>query len=294
MAGPGAQVLPSQLVMIDDFLMDVVLHEDHKFESDVTEYPVESGSTISDNVRPRPIVITMECLVSNSPIGFLSSRHPNAPGGGSSDPADDAYEHLQKIRDRRNPVTIRTSLRTFDNMVLKDLSIPRSQGRGDELRFTATFQQIITVTNKRVRRTATPMGKGKNKYGLSLDKLVAADKVLWRKGEPPGLSPSTEPPGKIIGEEVLVVYKEPGSKLPGKVCHLPKKAGGKPTPLTASEANAFTKDMNRDNALSQRRALKRIDNKLKSIDDRLERANKMLDWSEANPGKKVDPAMFGF
>jgi hypothetical protein len=289
MAGPGAQVLPSQLVMIDDFLIDVILNETHEFENEVTEYPVESGSNITDNVRPKPIVVTMECLVSNSPIGFLKDLRDAV-----SEPADDCYEHLQKIRDRRDYVTIRTSLRTFTSMVLKNLSIPRAQGRGDELRFTATFQQVQTVSNKRVRRTATPAGKGKNKYGLSLDKLLDADKVLWRKGKPPGLSPSTEPKGEIIGEEVLVVYKEKGSKAAGKVCHLPNKPGGTPTPLTVKENQNFAKDLNRDNALNQRRQLKRIDDRLKANDDRLERAQKFLDYKEAHPGEKVDPAMFGF
>lgn len=165
MAGPSAQALPYQLVMIDDFLIDVVLSEDHTFESDVTEYPVESGSNITDNVRPRPIVVTMECLVSNTPIGFLASRHPNGEQGGGGEPADDCYELLQKIRDKREPVIIRTSLRTFDNMVLKSLSIPRAKDRGDALKFTASFQQIQVVTNKRTRRIAVPGGGGRNNKG---------------------------------------------------------------------------------------------------------------------------------
>lgn len=158
--GPSAQVLPSQLVMIANYLIDCSLNEEHAFESEVTDYPVESGSNITDNVRPKPIVVTMECLVSNTPIGFLAeARHPNREGATNpSEPADDCYELLQKIRDDRQPVSIRTSLRTFDNMVLKSLSVPRAPNRGDALRFTATFQQIQIVTNKRTRRVAVPGG----------------------------------------------------------------------------------------------------------------------------------------
>lgn len=162
--GPSAQVLPSQLVMIDNFLIDCSLNEEHAFESEVTEYPVESGSNITDNIRPKPIVVTMECLVTNTPIGFLAQSR-GAGSGNPSDPADDAYELLQKIRDKREPISIRTSLRTFDNMVLKSLSVPRAPDRGDALRFTAVFQQIQVVTNKRTRRVAVPGGGKKVNKG---------------------------------------------------------------------------------------------------------------------------------
>jgi len=299
MAGPGAQVLPTQLVMIDEFLMDVSLNETHEFESEVTEYPVESGSNISDNVRPKPITVSMECLVSNNPIGFLADSR--GPGSGSpSDPVDDAYQHLQKIRDAREPVTIRTSLRTFDNMVLKGLSIPRSQGRGDELRFTANFQQIQVIENKRTRiRTSSPTGQKKKKYGLTLDKLIEGAKILWRVGLPPGRSPATDPPGLIIGEEVVIVYPKVGPfefsfAVGAQICHQPKTPGGQPIPLDTKELQDFQKDMDRDNSLSTRRELKRIDDRLKANDDRIARALKLANEPVQNPAAKVDPAMFKF
>lgn len=60
--------------------------------------------------------------------------------------ADVRYELLQKLRDKREPVTIRTALRTFDNMVLTSLSMS-----SDLPKFTATFRQIQVATNKRTR-----------------------------------------------------------------------------------------------------------------------------------------------
>lgn len=158
-----------QLVMIDDFLIDCAVSETHNFESDVTEYPVESGSDITDNVRPKPITIEMECLVSNTPIGVMQSFRQNllppSDDGGSTGtkPSVAAYEKLQLIRNRRKPVTIRTSLRTYENMVLKTLTIPRSGKSGDDLLFTVVFQQVEMVNNKRSIRVSTPIGNGKKK-----------------------------------------------------------------------------------------------------------------------------------
>jgi hypothetical protein len=96
-----------------------------------------------------------------------SEDNPNPP----TLPSDDAYEVLLRIRNRREPVTIRTSLRTFNNMVLKNLTIPRAPGRGDELKFTATFQQIQAVENIRSIRVSPPNATGKRKVSKTPEPL---------------------------------------------------------------------------------------------------------------------------
>jgi len=133
----------------DDLVIDCLISDNHSFEAEVTDFPVESGSTISDNIRNKPLVVTMECLVSNTPIGqVVQFRDKN------EDPVDTAYNAMIKIRNARKPVSIRTSLKTYKNMALQSLSVPRSSDRGDELRFTATWKQIETVTNRRDTRVA--------------------------------------------------------------------------------------------------------------------------------------------
>lgn len=158
---------------IDGFLIDAIISENHELDNEVTEYPVESGADITDNVRPKPLVVTMECLITNTPIGAMAGIRKKdgqigevitSTGAGSdvSDhtPTDDCYQHLKQIRDKREPVKIVTTLETYDNMVLRSLSIPRATGRGDELRFTAEFQQVQIVSNTRSTRTAIPTAKG--------------------------------------------------------------------------------------------------------------------------------------
>lgn len=163
--------MATQLVAINDFLIDCSLKETHNFDSQVTEYPVESGSTITDNIRPLPITVEMECIVSNTPIGVMREFRNTLVSGDNelppTRPSDDAYDMLQRIRNKREPITIRTSLRSYDNMALKSLSIPRSSDTGDILRFTATFQQIQTVENKRSIRVSPPNGRGKKKISKS-------------------------------------------------------------------------------------------------------------------------------
>src|SRR5690606_1988974 len=103
------------------------------------------------------IVVTLEGIVSDTPIGTLAALR-----GEDVRPSDDAFARLLAIRDAREPVTIETSLRVFENMVLQSLSVPRSAQTGDALRFRATFQQIQLVTNERTMiEVAVPRGAKK-------------------------------------------------------------------------------------------------------------------------------------
>jgi hypothetical protein len=155
---PKVQVLSKQLAMIDGFLVDCLLDSDHTFDSEITDNPIEDGSNPSDNIQNKPLIVTMECVVSNTPIGQLADLRDKV-----SEPGDDCYEHLLGVRNAREPVTIRTALRTFANMGLKHLSIPQRSGRGDELRFTVTFKELDIRKNNRTTRVAVPMAKGPSK-----------------------------------------------------------------------------------------------------------------------------------
>lgn len=161
------------LITINDYVIDASLTETHTFESDVTEYPVEQGSAISDNVRPKPVVVVIEGIVSDTPIGKMVDLRNNQGDAGGMNflPSVDALAALLAIRDARQPVTIATTLQRFENMVLINLEVPRDRQTGAALRFTATFQQITIVTNARTTvrvaalRTASPSGQPKKNKG---------------------------------------------------------------------------------------------------------------------------------
>lgn len=148
-------------VFIKGFIIDATVAESHEFSSEVTEHPVENGADIADNVRAQPLRVVLDCIVSDTPIGVVADAR-------TSDelPSSQAYDLLLDIRDAREPVSIETSLRTFDNMMLESLSIPRSPGNGHALRFTASFVQVTLITNARTTvRTSAPRGQKKRNVG---------------------------------------------------------------------------------------------------------------------------------
>ena len=176
----------SVFIQIGDYVIDAAINEDHSFDSDVTDHPVETGADITDNIRAKPVQVTLDCVVSDTPIGAVASLRGNTDDNGQPlyKPSSDAYATMIAIRDARLPVTIVTSLATFENMALVSLSVPRNAQNGDALRFKATFKQIKFITNDRTTvrvadpRAATSVSKGALSAKDEAAQKAAADDSL--------------------------------------------------------------------------------------------------------------------
>lgn len=168
----ASDAYPWQLVLINEWPVDCTLSETHEYESEVTEFPVESGSVISDNIRLQPLVVRLECIVSNTPIGEIVNSNGSVFNTDALSDDDFVgplnklrstviYQRLMELRDKRDTLTVRTSRGVFDNMVIKSLTIPRDDKTGNAIKFSLTLQQVKIVNNERGKRAAVPnTGKG--------------------------------------------------------------------------------------------------------------------------------------
>lgn len=144
-------------VTIDGYVIDATITEDHNLDSEVSDYPVESGGSVIDNIRPLPITITLESIVSDTPIGRVATARGAQPGVPLDfAPSDEALAVLLAIRDARETVTIEDSLSTWESMAMTSLSIPRDADTGHALAFTATFKQVVVITNNRTTVNVSP------------------------------------------------------------------------------------------------------------------------------------------
>lgn len=75
------------------------------------------------------------------------------------------YDELLVLKDSATLLTINTSLRQYENMVLRQISAPRSVPDGNAITFTLDFQQIRFATAKRVAAPKTKMGAQKKNLG---------------------------------------------------------------------------------------------------------------------------------
>lgn len=142
---------------IDTVVADCTISEGHARELDITEHPVEDGANISDHARLKPEVLSLEVIFSNTVIGG-----PAAPGR-----AEDAWERLRLLQEQAKLITVVTSLRVYENMVLATLSTPRSAKEGNAVRCQATLRNIKLVKNKTTTVVVTrePLAKKKQSTG---------------------------------------------------------------------------------------------------------------------------------
>lgn len=266
------------MVTIDGYPIDVALTEEHSFPSEATMLPTESGADLTDHIRSLPEEISLECVVSDTPIGEIEFDETRSPQGVDIPvPSADAYQHLLAIRDARPKrlVVVETSLGVFSDMALIDLTVPRNKDTGAGLFFSATFRRVRIITNKRTRvRVATRLanGTGNGAKKRPAEPMRTQQGVLWRQGVPAG-GPL---PFNFEWAEVLVTDSVPslarvnlsaagfgeGYANPTVVLRYGSRASpriasqslgrrlaqfGRPgAPLTSAERQAFILDMERD------------------------------------------------
>lgn len=150
------------MTSIGGYVVDVELSVSPIVSNEITEHPVESGADIADNVRVLPLRLTLEAVVTNTPLAAMRQIREalvTVDGETFMSPTDEADAFLRALSKKREPVTVSCSRGVFDRMVLESYA-PQSSTY-DELRFTATFKQINLVTNDRttIRVEARPKKK---------------------------------------------------------------------------------------------------------------------------------------
>jgi hypothetical protein len=132
-------------------VIDATVSEDHSHSCDLTENPVEEGAKITDHVQLKPAELTIEGVITDTPLGFAVIgniqnliRSVSTIFGASSRSLD-AFDELLALQKSRRPFTVLTGLKRYQNMILTDLSIPRTIQTGKALHFKAVMKEIRIV-----------------------------------------------------------------------------------------------------------------------------------------------------
>ena len=131
-------------VLIDSIEVDASLSERHASAVEVTQHPIETGASPIDHAREQPDRLQLEGLFTDTPVGA-----PRRAGYSLEQLA-----RLYELKAARRAVTIRTAIRTYTNMILTAVDVPRDAKAGDAVRFSASFVQVRFVSSQRVRLVA--------------------------------------------------------------------------------------------------------------------------------------------
>lgn len=180
--------------------LDASLNETHETEADVTEHQVERGARIADHKRKLPARVTIEGLVTNTPVGraaqtraveftggsFQSATSEDSPFGVPGY-AEEAFAKLEDLFDSEELITVVTSLKTYENMAITKLTVPRDRSTGDALRFTVALKEVVIVENRVTflqAAPADPRATKKVRRGRQAKFTMKAGKALRKAGVP--------------------------------------------------------------------------------------------------------------
>jgi hypothetical protein len=164
--------------------LDASIEETHHTEVDSTDSPVEQGVDVTDHLRKKPDRVTIKGMVTNYPLGTVAPQNTNVstPSGSSfaymsasqwvPGTAENAYYTLLDLAGSATLITITTALRTYQNMALVSLDVPRTAAIGASLQFTAVFKEIQIVQNQTVQVARAP----KQQPNQNTNKQVAQPK----------------------------------------------------------------------------------------------------------------------
>lgn len=168
---------------------DGIMRTEHLSRVRPTEYPVQTGVTMTDHAIIEPSELTIEIMmtdaatnnyISTDPLlelmyeavqklSMYSNILPKAPssvtslGNGRS---AQAWTTLKIMQQSRVPLTVETRLQTYKNMIIEELSAPDDYKTLNALKCTVRLREIIfaevaeTQTSARVAATANASNGG--------------------------------------------------------------------------------------------------------------------------------------
>lgn len=216
------------MILVEGYGIDAAISEEHALEAEITSYPVEDGGTISDHRTKTPRSVTLELVVSDTPIGDAArTRELEDQAGLSAEgalPSDEALAFFEAIHEDSTLCEVVTNIRTYQNMLLESLTIPVDAETGHSFVATAVFREVVIVENKRTFvDVAEPRGAKRRDLGSRGAKEVGGTSV----------DPAT-------GRRIQYIVPGPGE--PGQFWYV--SSGGVPIrPLSQEELDAMNSSL---------------------------------------------------
>lgn len=159
--------------LIGNVILDATLSEMHRKTNNITSHPIEEGANVTDHIQQLPDEIELVGMVSDFPVYWgasLTARSPivNDPELGRVFRSKKAYLELERIMADGELVDVVTTFKTYENMAITSLTVPKDAGSGNDARMTISLKEVVRVESKEVAAPepetgadASPVKRGK-------------------------------------------------------------------------------------------------------------------------------------
>lgn len=117
------------LTKIGPVVLPVARREQHVFSADLTENPVETGASVTDNYIKKPRQLTLEV---------------------AADAPQIIWQVLKRVREDARPFNVVTGLDVYQSMMIKDVSVERDFSSARILSGSIQLQEVIFAETARI------------------------------------------------------------------------------------------------------------------------------------------------
>jgi len=127
-------------------IVDAIPDEAHSLSISKTEFPIETGGAQTDNAVKNPDRLVLEGWVSNLLINNDALVDLPAPGR-----PIEAWGRIRALAEDREPISVVTTLQTYDNMLITSVTARKNKDTGDALIFKITFEEALIAETQLTR-----------------------------------------------------------------------------------------------------------------------------------------------
>ena len=138
------QQIASEIVQLSG-VISAIPEEDHVAQVGTSDYPIETGATLTDHAFIKPIQLTITGLVSS-----LFAINAGSLVGTYRD--KEAWQQMLQLLDRRSFVTAVTTLAEYENMIIESIEARKNSQEGiGGLRFSMQLKQVLVANTQSTR-----------------------------------------------------------------------------------------------------------------------------------------------
>lgn len=122
---------------INGIEFDALISESKTYSSEVPDYAVESGYSVSDNISIKPLEIEITGHLTNTPVTWDSH------GTGR---VETIVAQLEDLYHTRQLVTVVTSTDVYEDMAIMTLTVPKDEGNKTSRDIRMTLKKVTVVS----------------------------------------------------------------------------------------------------------------------------------------------------
>lgn len=143
------------------YVFDAVIRVEHEQRLVKTKHPVQTGANISDHAYIEPAEVVMDIRMSDAMDSYTQGQW----SGGTSKSVT-AYQTMLALQYSRVPLTLTTKLRTYNNMVIEDLSADDTVKTIFGLNFRLRMSEIFVANTALIPLSTRSQDTDLNQLGI--------------------------------------------------------------------------------------------------------------------------------